>query len=434
MINEKQSLTMPDLDEMLQSLLLVEEGEHEFVAEGDVSELRHLFFPITRHSTYLNHAAVGPLPRPVALTMQEHISDLSEYGAINQARWDMHEQGAYRRLASLLNARPEQFAMTASTGDGLVHIAHGLSWHEGDEIVTAEGEFPSNVYPWLNLQEHGVRVHLVPAREQRIPTEDVLAHINERTRLVSLSLVEFSTGYRNDIATIARYCHERGVLCGIDGMQAVGALDVDVQALDVDFLASKGHKWLLGASTSGFLYVADSMHELLKPRRKGWFSVAEPFDFFNYTQPLKAGATWLEFSSPNALSVVGLDAALSIFESLDGGMQAVEQRILGLTGYAIKGLERLGYPVISPHGAGERSGIVCFAPHPERSDLNVQQLVAQLAARNVHLAARGSVARISPHFYNVPAEIDTLLNALEDLSKPLTQKEVDNSVDIHIKM
>ncbi len=423
MIHESQSLIMPDLDEMLQSLLLIEEGEHEFTAEGDVSELRHLFFPVTRHAIYLNHAATGPLPRPVALTMQEHITDLSEYGAINQARWDMHEQGAYRRLAALLHARPEQFAMTSNTSDGLMHIAHGLTWRAGDEIITAEGEFPSNVYPWLNLQEYGVRVHLVPAREQRIPTEDVLAHINEHTRLVSLSIVEFSTGYRNDIATIARACHERGVLCGVDGMQAVGALDIDVQALDIDFLASKGHKWLLGACTSGFLYVADSLREQLKPRRKGWFSVVEPFDFFNYAQPLKAGVAWLEYSAPNALAVVGLDAALGIFEALDGGMQAVEQRILGLTEYAINGLDRLGYPVISPRGAGERSGIVCFMPHPERPDLNVQQLVEQLAVRNVHIAARGSIARISPHFYNELADIDALLNALEDLRTPPVEKE-----------
>src|SRR5437588_9073405 len=123
-------------------------------------------------------------------------------------------------------ARHDQVAMTASTGDGLMHIADGLRWRAGDTILTAEGEFPSNVYPWLNLQDQGVQVHFVKMHEHRIRVEDVLAQISEHTRLVSLSLVEFSTGFRNDIATIARHCHDRGVLCGIDAMQALGALDI----------------------------------------------------------------------------------------------------------------------------------------------------------------------------------------------------------------
>ena len=410
---------LPDIDEMLQSLLLVEEGEHEFITDDeDVQELRHLFFPITRHCTYLNHAATGPLPRPVAQVLHEHVGDLSDFGAINEARWRVHQQGAYRRLAAMLHARPEQFALTNSTSDGLMHVALGLDWHVGDEIVTAEGEFPSNIYPWLNLQEHGVQVRRVPAREQRIVTEDVLQSITDKTRLVTLSLVEFSTGYRNNIATIARYCHERGVLCGVDAMQAVGAIDVNLATLGVDFLSGRGHKWLLGASTSGFLYVADTLLEQLKVRRRGWFSIAEPFDFFNYEQPLKAGAARFEFSAPNLLCAVGLDAALGVFECIDGGMPAIEERILGLTDYAMNGLERLGYPVISPRGTGERSGIVCFTPHPERPDLDAQHITEQLAERNIHVAARGSIVRISPHFYNVIEEIDTLLNALEEIKQP----------------
>ena len=127
-----------------------------------------------------------------------------------------------------------------------------------------------------------------------------------------------------------------------------------------------------------------------------------------------------EHSSPNALPIIALDAALGIFECIDGGMPAVEERILGLTGHAIAGLERLGYPVMSPQGNGERSGIVCFKLHPERQDISPQQLVDELASRNIHVAARGDVVRISPHFYNTLEEIDVLLNALEDLRKPVT--------------
>ena len=384
-----KSSSLRSLDDMLQSLLLIEEGEHEFSGEEEnIQELRQLFFPITRNCVYLNHASDGPLPRPVARTLYTYIDDTSNFGNVNFARWLEHERGAHRRMASMIHVRPDQVAMTASTGDGLMMIAGGLRWQPGDMIISAECEFPSNIYPWLNLQNQGVQVHLVKMRENRIAVEDVLSSITERTRLVSLSLVEFSTGYRNNIATIARYCHERGIICGIDAAQAMG-----------------------------ILYVADDLLAQLHTAHRGWFSVEAPFDFFNYEQPLKAGMARFEHSSPNSLPIIGLDAALGVFECIDGGMAAVEERISGLTSHAISGLERLGYPVLSPQGEGERSGIVCFKLHPEYLAISPQQLVDELALRKIHVAARSDVVRVSPHFYNTLEELDVLLNALDDIRR-----------------
>jgi selenocysteine lyase/cysteine desulfurase len=410
--------SLPSLDDMLQSLLRVEEGEHElFGEEENIQELRELFFPITRNCVYLNHAADGPLPSPVVRILYTYIDDSSTFGNIHLAQWIEHVRGAHHRMANMIGVRPDQVAMTASTGDGLMLIAGGLRWQPGDMIISAECEFPSNVYPWLNLQEQGVQVFLVKMRENRVAVDDILSSITEQTRLVSLSLVEFSTGYRNDIATIARYCHERGIICGIDAAQALGALDIDVHMLGIDYLSAVSHKWLLSPHTTGILYVADDLQAELHTARKGWFSVEAPYDFFNYEQPLKAGMARFEYSTPNGLPILGLNAALGMFECLDGGMAAVEERILSLTSHAIAGLERLDYPVRSPQGDGERSGIVCFKLHPERQDISPQQLVNELAARNIYVAARGDVVRISPHFYNTLEEIDVLLNALEDLRK-----------------
>jgi cysteine desulfurase / selenocysteine lyase len=421
MLDNNTVSSIPSLDDMLQSLLLIEEGEHEFSGEEEnIQELRQLFFPITRNCVYLNHAADGPLPSPVVRTLNTYIEDASNFGNLHFARWIEHERGAHRRMANMIRVRPDQVAMTASTGDGLMMIAGGLSWQPGDMIVSADCEFPSNVYPWLNLQEQGVQLHLVKMRENRVDVEDVLSSITERTRLVSLSLVEFSTGYRNDIATIARYCHERGIICGIDAAQALGALDINVHTLGVDYMAAVSHKWLLSPHTTGILYVADDLQAQLHIARKGWFSVQAPYDFFHYEQPLKTGMARFEHSTPNGLPILGLDAALGIFECLDGGMTAVEERISGVTSYAIAGMEHLGYPVMSPQGDGERSGIVCFTLHPESQDSSPQQLVDELASRNIHVAARGDVVRISPHFYNTLEEIDLLLNALEDIRKTAT--------------
>ncbi|MGI9061549.1 MAG: aminotransferase class V-fold PLP-dependent enzyme [Ktedonobacteraceae bacterium] len=407
---------IPSLDDMLASLLLAEEGEHEFHSEEEgVQDVRQYFFPVTRGTIYLNHAANGPLPRPVVQTVREYLDDVSAFGGSHEPRWAEYERGSHRRLARLLNARPDQIALTANTGDGLMMIAQGLSWRAGDTILSAEGEFPSNIYPWLNLQEQGVQLQQVPLRDHRVVTTDILERITEHTRLVSLGLVEFSTGYRNDIATIAHYCHERGILCGIDAMQALGAIDIDVETLGVDFLASGSHKWLLAPRTVGILYLSDNLLPQLRTTRRGWLSVETPFDFFHLDQSLKMGAARFEYSTSNLTAIVGLDAALGVFESIEGGMQAIEERILGVTAYAIAGLERLGYPVISPQGNGERSGIVCFSPHPDHSNLTVQHIVDELASRNIYTAARNDIVRISPHFYTTLADIDILLNALEAL-------------------
>ncbi|HYL44268.1 MAG TPA: aminotransferase class V-fold PLP-dependent enzyme [Ktedonobacteraceae bacterium] len=409
---------LPPLDDMLSSLLLIEEGEHEFNAqEAGAQDIRQYFFPATRTNIYLNHAANGPLPRPVAQVMHEYIDDVSAFGGTHEPKWAEYERGAHRRLARLIHARSEQIAFTANTGDGLMMIAQGLRWQEGDAVISAEGEFPSNVYPWLNLQAQGVQVNTVTMRDQRIVAEDIFAHITERTRLVSLSLVQFATGYRNDIARIARYCHERGILCGIDAMQALGVLDIDVQALGVDFLAAASHKWLLGPRIIGILYVADGLLDRLQTPRRGWRSVETPFDYFNHQQQLRPGAARFEYGSTNLSAIVGLDAALGMFESIDGGMTTVEKRVLGLTAYASAGLARLGYPVVSPQEASERSGIVCFKPLAKDEHMTAQWVVDQLAHQHIYAAARGEVVRISPHFYNTYEDIDALLNVLAEMKE-----------------
>jgi selenocysteine lyase/cysteine desulfurase len=407
MENKLMTVTLPDLDTLLQPLLADEEGSTTLSA-------REYLFPVTREHVYFNHASTGALPLPTARLMQEYIADTSRYGGLHEDYWRGHCTEARRRLGRMLDVPAELIAFTASTGDGLMTIAQGLEWRAGDHIVLAEGEFPSNVYAWLNLREQGVEIEFVPVRDGRIPAEEICARITERTRLISLSLVEFSTGFRNDVATVAAYCHDRGIICGIDAIQALGALDVNVPRLGVDFVAAAGHKWLLSPHICGILYVSEDLLARLQVSRRGWFSVSNPMDFFNYEQPLKEGAARFEHSSPNTFPAVGLSASLHVFERLQGGMQAVEQRILGLTAHTIKGLQQLGYRVVTPMGEGERSGIVCFQPIAERQQ-TVQGVVAALAERRICVAARGTVVRISPHFYNTIAEVDALLNALEEI-------------------
>src|SRR5579883_1455456 len=139
---------LPSLDDMLQPLLLLEEGEHEFSGEEEgLTELRELFFPVTRHCTYLNHAANGPLPRPTARTLHDYVDDTSLYGNINFERWSAYEAGSHRRLANLIHARPDQIALTYSTGDGFMTIAQDCAGRMATSSSAPRANFPAMSIP-----------------------------------------------------------------------------------------------------------------------------------------------------------------------------------------------------------------------------------------------------------------------------------------------
>ncbi len=329
-----QKPMLPSLDDMLAPLLLFEEGEHEFSgAEDSVDQqdIRSHFFPVTRNCVYLNHAALGPIPRPVVQAVQAYIEDTSAYGVVPEAKWFEYEKGAHRRLASMISARPDSIAFTANTGDGLMHMALGLPWQQGDTIISAEGEFPSNIYPWLNLREQGVHLHKVPLRDYRIPTEDALVNITERTRLVSLSLVEFSTGYRNDIAAIARYCHERGILCGIDASDAGAGSARDRRA-------GAGYRLFGSGLTQMATFAAHNWYTLclrqLAATIIGFAAwLAERGDTLRFLQPRTAledrrGPPRVQFVQSAPL-LLGWMPRWACSRGIAGGMQAVEARVLG---------------------------------------------------------------------------------------------------------
>ncbi len=402
MIDRERTQELPALDDMLQSLLLMEEGEHEFVSEDEeVSELRQLLFPVTREGVYLKHAVMGPLPRPVAQAMRDYVDDVSRFGDVHEESWKQYRDGAHRRMAGLLHTRAEQVAFTANSRDSLMRLAYALDWQEGDAMLVVGDEPGGNASAWLDLVARGVKVQTIPMRDQRLTNEDIFACIDKQTRLVSVSHVLPATGFRSDVAALTAYCRERAIVCGVDATQSLGALDVDVQRLGIDYLVAEGHKWLLAPQSSGILYVSDDLFARL------------------HQSSLRVGMERFEYGAPNSFPIVGLDAALGVLECIDGGMQAVEERILGLGAYAIAGLERLGYPIISPRNQGERSGIVCFTTHPERRDLTVQKIVESLEERNIYIAAHEDVASISPHFYSTPEDIDALLKMLEELKRPV---------------
>ena len=412
-----------DSDESLPPLVpllrrIIAASDPAFVAElaiGDQQSedaLRQALFPVTQTYAYLNHAGVGPAPAPVAWAARQAFDALSRRGSLEMEAHDA-EAAARQRFARLINVAPESIAFTKNVSDSFMTVAQGLDWRPGDNIVTAACEFPSNVYPWLNLAEQGVETRFAQSEDARLPLERIAALIDERTRLISVSLVEFGTGMRNDVAAIARLAHAAGALCAVDGIQGLGALRLDATAAELDFVGSGSAKWLLSPAHVGLLYVRPSVLPSLRVARRGWKSVATPFDFFTYDQPLCVGAARLEGGSNNWLSLVALDAALALLESADAEQQ-VERRALGLADRLRAGLRERGYTVTSPDAPAERSQIVLVRWGERADDAAASAVVARLASEaHVAISARNGLLRVSPHFYNTEGDLERLLDSLD---------------------
>lgn len=365
-------------------------------------------FPTTQTHAFLNHAAVAPFSKPVAEAMQQEITWRLDLGARgSREEEDRPATHTRRSAARLIGADEAEICLTRNTSHGLNIVAAGLPWQPGDNLITAETEFPANVYPWKNLERKGVRVRFAPARDNRILVDDIAALIDDHTRLVTVSFVEFATGFRNDLAALAELCHAHDVLLCVDGIQGVGALPLDVGQVPLDFLSVGGPKWLMGPIGTGFLFIRRNHILRLDPAMAGWLGTTDVHEYFRYDLPWRDDARRFEEGSLNSIGAAGLDAAIKLLLSV--GLETIEQRIMTLTDQLIEGLRQCGYQVITPalHWP-ERSGIVSF----QHRQHDPAQLERRLGEANVVISRRGSFIRVSPHFYNNEDDIDRLLSAL----------------------
>jgi selenocysteine lyase/cysteine desulfurase len=374
------------------------------------SEIRKLF-PVTQNYVYLNHAAVCPISIPVYDRMQRHMRDLLENGAVNFGEWLAAIKQTRELAAQLINARSEEMAFAPDTSAGLAMIANGIDWRAGDNIVIADCEFPANVVPWMRIKrEFGVEVKMARERDCRLETEEILSLIDDRTRVVALSFVEFASGFRNDLAAIGRYCRERDVLFVVDAIQGLGALALDVEACAIDALSADAHKFLLGPDGVALFYVSRRAMERVKPTLVGWLSVKDPDDYSNYDQPYAPGARRFEAGALNTSGVAGLGAAIELF--LQIGVEKIESYLLDLGDYLCERLKNelgdQGYRVASSRREGEKSAIICL----QSEKYSAQELYHLLNDRHIITTPRLGRLRVSPHFYNTRGDIDRLIESL----------------------
>lgn len=362
-------------------------------------------FPIVDHAVYLNHAAVGPIPRSVQ-TAVSHWLDLrlTQAGDVWDIAQPKYEEG--RRLAAkLVNGLTENIAYIQNTSHGISLIANGLLWQSGDNVVVPAREFPSNYLVWQRLQAQGVEIRHIPAPDGRITAHQVAPLVDERTRVVTLSHVQFFNGYQVDLAPIGEICRQQDALLVVDGTQSIGAITLDMAQCGIDALVVSAHKWMLGPLGIGFMALSPQAMEQVDVSILGWLSVEDPFNFA-HDKKLLPDANRFEPGTENGAGKYGLLARLQQIEAI--GATAIEQRVLDLTDYLCEQLRAHDCEIASPRGAGEKSAIVTFKHHHMASE----QLLQRLTAANIRASLRQGNIRISPHYYNSEAEIDLVVENL----------------------
>lgn len=364
-------------------------------------------FPIKQKRCYLNNASIGGHSLPVIGAVERFLANVRDNGRNDYPRWCEHADTAIKdRLARLIGAKRSEIAFVKNTTEGLVNVANGLDWKDGDNLILPDIEYPSNVYCWMKLAKRGVSIRWVKNRGGRILVDDIRALIDDRTRLVSISAVQFSNGFRHDLEATAALCHEKGVLLNLDAIQWAGVLAIDVERLGVHFMSVGGHKWMLAPIGTGLFYCRRDALDLLDPPSVGYHSVGKHEAHMDYELSYRPDAGRFEEALVNFPGIWGLDAAVRLQLQLTPA--AIERHILGLNAYAAEALRRRGYEIVSPFDEGERSGNLSFR-HPTRPG---EEIETRLKQAGVDLAMRGGRMRISPSYYNDIAEIDRFVAAL----------------------
>ncbi|MFN3166228.1 MAG: aminotransferase class V-fold PLP-dependent enzyme [Phycisphaeraceae bacterium] len=366
-------------------------------------------FPVLGEVNYLNHAGVAPLPARAARVMAE-CAEAAAHGRLADEDWYRRVIAVKSMCAELVNARGRhEIALIPNTTTGLATLAGGLDWRPGDRVVITDVEYPANRYPWTALKHRGVEVvEAKQGEDRRIDVDDVIALINDRTRVVALSHVQFGTGYRIDLKPIADEVHAAGGLLCVDAIQSIGVMPIDVQAMGIDFLAADGHKWMLGPEGAGFLYCEQDLCQQLRPLIPGWLGKRNHLDYGSYDERDYPDARRFEPGTWNIYGVRGLGASIEFL--LEVGLDTVWSRIDALCQHLRGRLREKGYSVATPPGPRERSGIVAFDA-PEGAPAHAE-IVKRLSERGIVIAERMGRLRISPHFYNSIEQIDVAVDAL----------------------
>lgn len=366
--------------------------------------------PICPRWAYFDHAAVAPLSGPAARAAGEQIEQAASSGDTLWPQWAKTMERLRRGTAELLAADPEEICLIPNTSTGINLIAEGWPWQRGDNVVVPEGEFPSNLFPWLNQRSRGVEVRIVPRRDGRVLVDDLLAHVDARTQMISVSWVGYASGYRIDIDALVAEAHQRGVLVFLDAIQGLGVYPLDLRKTPVDFLAADGHKWLLGPEGMGVGMIRREHLDKVRCGNVGWGSVKNSHNYQDPVFELRESAARFESGSANMVGGAALAASLELFLQVRRahGEQAIADRVIELTAMLDHRLREAGVRTRFPAEPDRRSGILTF----QVAGTDPSEIRQAAADQRVVVSCRGGGVRASVHAYNDSEDLDRLIEVV----------------------
>ncbi|MEO5378674.1 MAG: aminotransferase class V-fold PLP-dependent enzyme [Magnetococcus sp. DMHC-6] len=374
-------------------------------------------FSLQSGLVYLNHAGVAPISRRGVRAMcavAEHLCQLggSRYAELNAAYESVRE-----RCARLIQCQAREVAFIPNTSMGISFAAMGIDWQPGDEIVTTDQEFPANLVVWLDVASRfKLKLHRPPSENNgAVSVEHLLERVTPRTRVVAVSSVQFSSGAVVDLHRLGAHLANTDTLLLVDGIQSLGILPMDVQAMGIDILAADGHKWLLSPEGCGLFYLSEKAMAQVHPRVLGWHSLANAGQYDQVVNlTLRPGAKRFEAGSPNLLGVAALGAGIDLL--LEASIDQVQTRVKDLVAALAQGVVQRGALLHTPLAKDGRpgAGIVVFSfPH-----LLTQPLHQALLQAGIEQAHRGGGIRFSPHFYQDQTDVNRALETLDLLLEP----------------
>lgn len=372
------------------------------------SEVRNIFPYLKNDIVYFNHAATGPFSTLVTKRLNNLLKEKSESNIDDYEAFLIVAVETKNILSEMINCNPERIAFLDNTSNGINVLANGIQWEMGDRILLNDAEFPANIYPFLNLKRFGVEIDFVKSENGIVNAEQIIEAIKPETRLVSVSFVQFLSGYKIDLEKIGNYCRANDIIFCVDGIQGIGAFQIDVKKSKIDFLSCGTQKWLLGMQGLAFIYIDEELQKKIIPGNIGWLSVKNAWNLLDYNLELKNSADVFQSGTLNAFGIYVFNTSLNLFK--DYGFEKVEEDVLSNSKYFISKLNQIGIKcLLSNCLDSELSGIVTIKVD------NAEKVFNQLSEKRMICSLREGLIRFSSHFYNTSQEIDRVVDELQKI-------------------
>lgn len=368
------------------------------------------YFPYLKNGiTYFNHASTAPINTKVKERIEEFIKERSEDGVDDYWAFKAVADETKEMIGGMINCDADRIAFLDNTTNGIIWLTLGIDWKSGDRIILNDVEFPANVYPFLQLKDKGVEVDFIKSKNGIVTAEEVVDTIKPETKLISISFVQFLSGYRVNLKKIGKVCKEKGITFSVDAIQGLGAVRLDVEKFNIDFLSSGTQKWLLGLQGLAFIYVRKEFQDKMKSAPIGWLAVKDAWNLLDFNINTKETAERFQPGTLNNLGIYAFNSSMKLFNEF--GFYEIEQQILSNSRYFINELAEIGYesPLLSLPEQN-LSGIVSF-----RSE-NAKKIFDHLSQKKIICSLREGYIRFAPHFYNTKQEINTVIDEMKKLS------------------